>query len=47
MTKSLTVLLICIIQKDIERKQIHNDKNKIASVILRKEQTIIFKNGYE
>ena len=47
MRKSLTVLLICIVQKGIERKQIHNDENRIASVILRKGQTIILKNGYE
>ncbi|MEO5595128.1 MAG: glycoside hydrolase family 95-like protein [Chitinophagaceae bacterium] len=33
--------------KGIERKQIHNGENKIASVILAKGQTIIFKNGYE
>lgn len=31
----------------IERQQIHNDENNIASVILKKGQTIIFKNRYE
>jgi len=31
----------------IERKQIHNAENNIATVTLKKGQTIIFKNGYE
>ena len=31
----------------IERQQIHNNENGIASVNLKKGQTIVFKNGYE
>ncbi|MEO5681227.1 MAG: glycoside hydrolase family 95-like protein [Chitinophagaceae bacterium] len=35
------------IVKGIGRQQIHNNENSIASVILKKGQTIVFKNGYE
>jgi len=33
--------------KGIDRQQIHNKGNGIIAVILKKGQTIIFKNGYE
>jgi len=33
--------------KGFERQQIHNDENNIATVTLKKGQTIVFKNGYE
>ncbi|MFT3932886.1 MAG: hypothetical protein QM726_04655 [Chitinophagaceae bacterium] len=35
------------IVKGVERQQIHNEENKIASVILKKGQIIVFKNAYE
>jgi len=33
--------------KDFDRQQIHNNENNVVTVILKKGQTIIFKNGYE
>jgi len=33
--------------KDFDRQQIHNNENNVATVILKKGQTITFKNGYE